>query len=86
VANKKRKSVESDQPGLGLTPGRNCALRPGKELLQEVELLREEVKCERLSEGEILEDVPINEDVSDEALQEQVDTTAGTARTREPAQ
>jgi hypothetical protein len=32
------------------------------------------VKRERLSEGEILEDVPLNENVSDEALQEQIDT------------
>src|SRR5579859_697395 len=47
---------------------------PAKELLQAVELLREEVKRGRLSEGEVLEDVPLNEDASDEALQAQIDT------------
>jgi hypothetical protein len=50
------------------------------------ELLREEVKRERLSEGEILEDVPFNEDVSHEALQEQIDTLQEQLELEKPAQ
>jgi hypothetical protein len=42
--------MESDQPGLGLLPGRNCAICPRKSL-QAAELLREEAKRGRLSEG-----------------------------------